>query len=1541
MKINIRIKLLLNFLLVGIVPLIILMFLGFWFTGNLLRKKNFDQLNAIREYKKQTIEEYFQLVRNEIQYLSKNHTIVNAMREFKDSFHASAPTRLNENDIAKVKSYYKDKIFKKLGNNLSNFELNRLIPQDSTTLFFQRYYMAEMAGIKNDHPYHDVHTKYNQDITNFLKKFKYYDILLIDNETGHIIYSVDKEIDFATSLKTGPYSQSNIAKVFQEVKQAREPDFVKIYDFEQYTPSFMFPAMFIGTPVFDGKRNIGTLVFELSTKEIDRTMTNEHKWTEVGLGKTGESYIVGRDSKMRNDARAMIEDPKAFLKLLTKLKLNAGDLEKMKQFQSSILFQEIKTEAVKDAYLGRVDAKIATDYRNQRVLTSYTPLKIPDLEWFLVTQIDEKEVMQPMDSFARKAYQGVLILLIIILVITLLLSKNLSSPIKQLLEGTKNIQQGKLDTEVQVTSKDEIGDLAHSFNQMAQNIKEKNESLDEKRQKLETSNTALEARQWLSNGVIEFLPVLQRNDHNIEAMAEDILNHLTQYVDATQAAMYVAEADEHTTFLKLLAHRGHNEKFVTSHTKMPLGTGLAGTCAKDKEVMHLTPKEEEYDIITSATFNAKPTTLLLVPLLNNQRLVGVLEISYLRKITENEVAFVRRISERISLAVYNMKADILTQELLQEVKIQNEQLSAKEDALRKNSEELKNLNESLEEKVEAATKNIQEKNQQLLAQEEELRQNLEELNAINESLDQKVEERTRELKEKERILVQNLAKLKVSQREQHKLSLMLNNSDDFIVLTGIEGNVIYMNNAARAMKGVAQGADISHLTLMDFKVPDDTLDLIEEVIPIVAKEGIWKGELHQQHLGTDAMLNVETTVFPVKDPNTQEWICFTLIQSDITERKEAQNKLVQQEEELRQNAEELQALNESLEKRIQEATQDIQEKNQRLLAQEEELRQNIEELNSLNESLDDKVAQRTQELVDKEKLLQKNLHNLREAQIEQQKLATMIDNSDDMIAMAGFDGKVLYMNRQARKVWGISVDANVSTLKIDDLELKNAKGKKVSIFNNIFPKVAEQGVWKGEFIQRSVITGEDINIDSKIFTVIDENTQQPICIATIQRDITDRKKSQAKMKAAFEESKRSRELIQAVIDATPDWISVKDRNYQYILCNRSFARAFNRTKKQVLGEDDYSLGFPKHLIEGDEAQGIKGFREDDRRVFEYEHFIQNTNDPGIMIHGELRFFDTQKLPLFDSTGQVYAVLSIARDFTDRKIFEDKLQSKNVEITQQQQNIRASISYAKRIQNALLPHRKHIKESLPDSFILFKPRDIVSGDFYWFAHTEAKPLYEEVSSFQGIEKVLKGFRNEKIVIAAVDCTGHGVPGAFMSLIGNDILNNAVIQHETTEPDQILTKLNEGVKKSLKQQENADSRDGMDIALCTIDLDARTVEFAGAKNPLVYIQNGQVNEIKGSKFSIGGRERGTERTYDKHTIDASEPTTLYIYSDGYQDQFGGPNKQKFMKKRLRELLLEIHQKPMEEQKQILDDTLAQWMKEGNERQIDDVLVIGIRI
>jgi serine phosphatase RsbU (regulator of sigma subunit) len=264
---------------------------------------------------------------------------------------------------------------------------------------------------------------------------------------------------------------------------------------------------------------------------------------------------------------------------------------------------------------------------------------------------------------------------------------------------------------------------------------------------------------------------------------------------------------------------------------------------------------------------------------------------------------------------------------------------------------------------------------------------------------------------------------------------------------------------------------------------------------------------------------------------------------------------------------------------------------------------------------------------------------------------------------------------------------------------------------------------------------------------------------------------------------------------------------------------------------------------------------------------------------------------------------------------DTLELKTSQLDSAYTNIKASITYAKRIQTAILPPLSHIQAYLPESFIFFKPRDIVSGDFYWFSPTSPTTC----------------------LIAAVDCTGHGVPGAFMSMIGDSLLNQIVEEKRITSPDLILAELNKGIKTSLRKGEQ-DAKDGMDMAICWVDKSQQLIEIAGAMNPVCVVQNGELREIKADKVPIG-RDNTENFVYTKHTIDCSIPTTVYLYSDGYQDQFGGEHDKKFMVAKFRKLLQEITHKPMEEQKEILAITFDSW--KGRKEQTDDVLVVGLRI
>jgi serine phosphatase RsbU (regulator of sigma subunit) len=286
---------------------------------------------------------------------------------------------------------------------------------------------------------------------------------------------------------------------------------------------------------------------------------------------------------------------------------------------------------------------------------------------------------------------------------------------------------------------------------------------------------------------------------------------------------------------------------------------------------------------------------------------------------------------------------------------------------------------------------------------------------------------------------------------------------------------------------------------------------------------------------------------------------------------------------------------------------------------------------------------------------------------------------------------------------------------------------------------------------------------------------------------------------------------------------------------------------------------------------------------------------------------------------------------------EQLGSAMRKIAHQNQNITQSINYAKGIQKALLPKPAQLNDFIKDSFILFKPRDIVSGDFYWFREIDSKSdIFKIFGMHRRETETNQNNAPKKLAVSAVDCTGHGVPGAFMSMIGYNLLDE-ITNKGITRPDLILEELHRGVRFTLKQKET-NNQDGMDMALCVIDREEKTLEFAGAKNPLIYISNGHVEQIKGDKNGIGGKN--DDHKFTLHKIEVNGPTWFYLFSDGYIDQFGGDNGRKFMIKNFREMITKIYQWPMEQQKEHLEKELKAWMG-SKYNQIDDVLVIGFKL
>jgi PAS domain S-box-containing protein len=319
--------------------------------------------------------------------------------------------------------------------------------------------------------------------------------------------------------------------------------------------------------------------------------------------------------------------------------------------------------------------------------------------------------------------------------------------------------------------------------------------------------------------------------------------------------------------------------------------------------------------------------------------------------------------------------------------------------------------------------------------------------------------------------------------------------------------------------------------------------------------------------------------------------------------------------------------------------------------------------------------------------------------------------------------------------------------------------------------------------------------------------------------------------------------------------------------------------------------------------------------------IWNHLDAGKPWRGQLRnttknyesyWIDTVIAPVFNENGETVKYWSLSYDITEQIRIQEQLEAKNHELMD-------SLKYAKRIQRTILPGRKEMEKVLPEHFTIYKPKDIVSGDFYWFAATL-----------------------DKIFVAAVDCTGHGVPGAFMSLIGFNLLNHIVIQRRIQNPGLILTELHKGVRQSLKQEaQDSRSRDGMDLSLVCIDRYEDRLQYAGAHNPLYwwsYAEN-DLKVVKGDKMAIGGEQMEEERIFTNHDLEIQENDCIYLFSDGFVDQFGGPEEKKFGTKRLKNLIRDYHDEEMKIQRANFNLVWKDWI--DDREQIDDVTLIGIRL
>ncbi len=482
---SIRSKMILLILLMGLVPL-----LGYaWYSNNTisdeLTQVNRERLLSLRELKKIQIEDYFEQIKSQIQTFSESITVIDAMGRFGGAFnHVENQLSQSYNENKKNKLMDRYKYQEKNTPEVTLDALSRWFPKNKTTQILQSLYISENPQpIGEKHKldvapgtstYNQIHEQYHPTIRKFLETYGYYDIFLVDAESGDIVYSVFKEVDYATNLKTGPYSNSGIGRAFKGVLNASDPDTFILDDFAPYEPSYNAPAAFIASPVFDVGEMVGVLIFQAPIDKIDSVMTSNKEWKKVGLGDSGEVYLVGPDNKLRNNSRFLIEEPDAYFKLLEELGTDPQVIQAQKSFNTSIGISTVNSPGANDSLQGKAGFQIFPDYRGVPVLSAYGPVDILGLRWGILAEIDEQEAFQSINTIKRNTFIIVAVLIGVLTFIAILIGRMFSTPIISLTRELGRLAQGDIKgmQPLSINSDDEFRQLDQSFSILVSSFKE-------------------------------------------------------------------------------------------------------------------------------------------------------------------------------------------------------------------------------------------------------------------------------------------------------------------------------------------------------------------------------------------------------------------------------------------------------------------------------------------------------------------------------------------------------------------------------------------------------------------------------------------------------------------------------------------------------------------------------------------------------------------------------------------------------------------------------------------------------------------------------------------------------------------------------------------------------------------------------------------------------------------------------------------------------------------------------------------------------------
>ena len=551
-KLTLTQRLITSFLVVGLLPIVIMALLFINNASSTIEAVTFKKLTAVREMKAAQIENYFGTIRKQMLTASSSVQMADAMKAFSKTFKTFRDgNKLNdlESMRSSLKAYYSNQFGQEFAAQNSGqvdlSQLERIVDRlDDDSIALQYHYISANTnplGSKHllDSPndsseYSKVHAHFHPTIRRFLEEFGYYDIFLVDIDTGDIVYSVFKELDFSTSLLDGPYADTNFAEAFKAAKNSNSPDFVKLVDFKPYYPSYMSPASFIASPIFSEGEKVGVLIFQMPIEQINSIMTSDSRWKEVGLGESGETYLVGKDLSMRSQSRFLMEAPEDYFSLMSSIGMETRIVEAIKAKNTTILLQSVNTPGTEAAVRGETSVEVFDDYRGVAVVSAYRPLEIKDMQWAIMAELDEAEAFASLNSLVQQTLVCLGIGIVGILLIAWFVSRSISRPLRDIML--------KLDS-----SSDQVSassdQVSASSDSLAQGATEQASSLEETAASLE--EVASMAKQNADNAQLadNFTDSVRGlSDQGVASMEE-----MSSAIDSIQVA-----ADETSEIIKII-----------------------------------------------------------------------------------------------------------------------------------------------------------------------------------------------------------------------------------------------------------------------------------------------------------------------------------------------------------------------------------------------------------------------------------------------------------------------------------------------------------------------------------------------------------------------------------------------------------------------------------------------------------------------------------------------------------------------------------------------------------------------------------------------------------------------------------------------------------------------------------------------------------------------------------------------------------------------------------------------------------------------------